>query len=221
MALVGQEVSPHRARRRILVFVPVLALVAVGAVAAIAGTRTDERGDETATTRPRPTLTSTTVAPDVGAHDPTTSTTTGPPTTITEGSSTCTVVDRPTSGEGAVPADDGTDRLAASITWTTSLVLDPPTPTDQATFPVAGLDQMGLGTDGITKLARVTDPLHRDFIGQNRLVWATFYPQAIGFRSGPAGLNGSSPRWPQDAPCSKVVSLADAATGAPITIFQQ
>ena len=120
-----------------------------------------------------------------------------------------------------MPADDGTDRLTATITWTNSLVLDPPTPTDQATFRAADINQLGLGTDGITKLARVTDPQHRDFIGENRLVWATFHPQVYGYRSGPRGPNGESPTWPQDAPCSKMVSLAHATTGAPITILEQ
>ena len=148
------------------------------------------------------------MAPDTA--DPATATTTGPPATIIDGSLTCTVVDRPTAGEGAVPA-----------TWTNSLVLDPPTADDRATFPASDLDPLGLGTDGFTKLARVTDPQHRDFIGQNRLVWATFFPQVYGFRSGPAGLNGSRSTWPINTPCLKRVSLADAATGAPISILEQ
>lgn len=144
------------------------------------------------------------------------STTAAPPTDST--GLGCRPVDRPTSGDGAVPTAGPDNRLSTRITWSNSFILDPPADSARPAIDESDVPDYSYGTNPVTKLALLTDPLDRGWLGENRLVWAQFYPQRA--HTGPGGLPGSSPPSP-DAPCEMGVAFTDANTGERITFMSQ
>ncbi|WP_426572754.1 hypothetical protein [Aquihabitans sp. McL0605] len=147
---------------------------------------------------------------DLDTAAPTTTTSNA---TADSGAPVCTEVQRPTAGELAVPAAGGGERLAHQISWGNLFVLDPPSMADRATVPrsAVSLDR-GMGAS-VTKLAVLTDPQHRTWTGDGRLVWATFYPEAPSpGLGGPISPNATTTTL-GPAPCAMVMQTTDALTG--------
>ena len=130
----------------------------------------------------------------------------------------CRPVERPTSGDGAVPTAGPNNRLSTQITWSNSFILDPPAASARPAIDESDVPDYGYGANPVTKLAVLTDPLDRGWLGENRLVWAQFYPQRA--HTGPGGIPGGSQPSP-DAPCEKGVAFTDANTGDLITFISQ
>lgn len=137
-------------------------------------------------------------------------------TYVTTGDHRCRRVDRPTSGEGSIPQQPTGEALAAQVTWSNQFVLDPPAPDDQPAVTVEDVAVEGFGDAPVTVLARLTDPLHRTFMGDGRLVWATFYPQMVPIGPGgpypPPGETTTTTN-PDEQPCAMAMQPTDALTG--------